>query len=240
MPADTTSDSPSPGIVGSLVADPKHGVLPVLLLLLTVVTGVVDAVSLLTLGHVFVANMTGNIVFISFALVGTPGFSLAASLSALAGFLIGAIAGGRFVRHSRLDRLRLVRDSVLVEIVLVAISLVISIVLGPQLTDGPAAVIAGVLAVALGVRNAVVRKVAVPDLTTTVLTMTLTGLGADHDVSSTVWVKRILAVVGMGCGAAAGALIVRHGHAWAGLTLALVLLVITEAVAISAARRLQP
>jgi uncharacterized membrane protein YoaK (UPF0700 family) len=42
-------------------------------------------VSILTLGRVFVANMTGNVVFIGFALVGIPGFSLSASLFALAG-----------------------------------------------------------------------------------------------------------------------------------------------------------
>jgi hypothetical protein len=38
----------------------------VLLLTLTVVTGTVDAVSILSLGRVFVANMTGNVVFVGF------------------------------------------------------------------------------------------------------------------------------------------------------------------------------
>ena len=58
-----------------------------LLVLLTVVTGLVDAVSFISLGRVFVANMTGNVVFLGFALAGAPGLSLAASLAALAGFL---------------------------------------------------------------------------------------------------------------------------------------------------------
>ncbi len=57
---------------------------------MTCVTGVVDAVSILSLGRVFVANMTGNVVFVGFALAGAPGFSVAASLFALAGFLGGA------------------------------------------------------------------------------------------------------------------------------------------------------
>ena len=69
----------------------EQGPLPPLLLTLTVVTGVVDAVSILRLGRVFVANMTGNVVFSGFALVGAPGFSLSASLAALAGFLVGAL-----------------------------------------------------------------------------------------------------------------------------------------------------
>lgn len=80
------------GLARSLVAHPGFGPLPGLLLLLTVVTGVVDAISILALGPVFVANMTGNVVFAGFAIVGAPGFSLSASLFALAGFLVGATA----------------------------------------------------------------------------------------------------------------------------------------------------
>jgi hypothetical protein len=55
-----------------LPADPGHGPLPLLLLALTVVTGLVDAVSILRLGRVFVANMTGNVVFTGFAVTGAP------------------------------------------------------------------------------------------------------------------------------------------------------------------------
>jgi len=72
-----------------------QGPLPPLLLVLTVVTGVVDAVSILLLGRVFVANMTGNVVFSAFALVGAPGFSLSASLAALATGPAVVTAGGR-------------------------------------------------------------------------------------------------------------------------------------------------
>ena len=61
----------------------KHGPLPPLLIAMTLVTGLVDAFSYLVLGHVFVANMTGNVVFLAFALAGAPGFSILASLVAL-------------------------------------------------------------------------------------------------------------------------------------------------------------
>jgi hypothetical protein len=53
---------------GHILSDPRHGPLPPLLLALTAVTGLVDAVSILRLGRVFVANMTGNVVFTGFAL----------------------------------------------------------------------------------------------------------------------------------------------------------------------------
>jgi uncharacterized membrane protein YoaK (UPF0700 family) len=75
--------------------DDPHGPLPPLLLALTVVTGLVDAFSYLSLGHVFVANMTGNVIFLGFALAGVPGFAVAASLVGLAAFALGALAGGR-------------------------------------------------------------------------------------------------------------------------------------------------
>ncbi len=90
--------------------DDRHGPLPPLLLALTVVTGLVDAFSYLVLGHVFVANMTGNVVFLAFALAGASGFSIPASLLALGAFFVGAGVAGRLgIRlgaetMSRLDR----------------------------------------------------------------------------------------------------------------------------------------
>ena len=102
-------------------AGPKpQGPLPPLLLTLTVVTGVVDAVSILRLGRVFVANMTGNVVFSGFALVGAPGFSLSASLAALAGFLVGALGGGWLTGRLGGDRGLLLRAGAAAELVLVA------------------------------------------------------------------------------------------------------------------------
>src|SRR5690349_19832297 len=74
--------------------DVKHGPLPPLLVAMTLVTGMVDAFSYLVLGHVFVANMTGNVVFLAFALAGAPGFSIAASFVALIAFVLGSLGGG--------------------------------------------------------------------------------------------------------------------------------------------------
>src|SRR5205807_7843826 len=65
------------------------------LLVQTVATGLIDAVSYLALGHVFTANMAGNVVFLAFAVAGAPGLSITRSLTALIAFLIGALIGGR-------------------------------------------------------------------------------------------------------------------------------------------------
>ena len=181
--------------IRSLIAHPGLGPLRGLLLTLTVVTGVVDAVSILALGRVFVANMTGNVVFSAFAVVGAPGFSLSASLFALAGFLVGAYAGGQLIARTAADRGALLRAGAGAEFGLAAAVLLIAglsgdpgashgtLQLGNGASDafgaGVTDALAALLAAAMGVQNAVARKLAVPDLTTTVLTMTLTGIGAD-------------------------------------------------------------
>ena len=236
MTAGPPAPRPSPGLWRSLVADPKHGPLPMLLLVLTATTGVVDAVSIISLGRVFVANMTGNVVFIGFALVGVRGFSLSASLSALAGFLLGAWGGGLALERLRLSRVLLLRNTLGVEFGLLAAALVLAAASGPPIHRSIADAIAACMAVALGLQNSVARRLAVPDLTTTVLTMTLTGIAADLRSRDRATVgRRILAVVTMFAGATAGALLVLHVSPAAGVALAVALLgAVLAAVAVSA------
>ncbi len=131
-----------------------------------------DAVSILALGRVFVANMTGNIVFVGFALAGAAGFSLAASLSGLVGFLVGARFGGRFIQRFGGDRAVLLAAASGVELALVSTGLFLAAATGSVPSPVGRVIIAGVLAVGTGLQNAVVRRLAVPDMTTTVLTMT--------------------------------------------------------------------
>src|SRR5215831_19977386 len=106
--------------------DPRHGPLPFFLVLLTVVTGLVDAVSYLALGRVFVANMTGNVVFLGFAVADAEDFSVPASLTAIAAFLFGALAGGRLAGWYGTHRGRLFAATVLIETLLVAFTLAVA------------------------------------------------------------------------------------------------------------------
>jgi uncharacterized membrane protein YoaK (UPF0700 family) len=46
------------------------------------------------LDHVFVANITGNIIFIGFAIVGAHGYPVTAPLVVIAGFFAGASTAG--------------------------------------------------------------------------------------------------------------------------------------------------
>src|SRR5579864_1368265 len=91
-------------------------VVPYALLGMTVVTGLVDAVSFLSLGHVFTANMTGNIVFLAFATAHVSGLSVARSSTALLSFLMGAILGGRVMaRASAASQIRFAGEGCFLE-----------------------------------------------------------------------------------------------------------------------------
>ncbi|HEY7049136.1 MAG TPA: YoaK family protein [Jatrophihabitantaceae bacterium] len=211
----------------SLFDDVKHGVLPVLLLGLTMFTGVIDAVSILALNRVFVANMTGNVVFTGFALVGIPGFRLDSSLFALGGFLIGAwLAGTVAPRLHGTRRGLILRVTVTAELVLVAIALLIGIGAGRHAGHLRLDVIAAICAIALGGQNMAARRLAVPDLTTSVLTMTLTGLAADGKAWSNppVVARRIFAVAAMLLGAIIGAVVSRDQDPQPGLIVATAIL----------------
>jgi len=213
--APSPSSSRGPAGRGAWLHHPQHGPLPAILLLLTFGTGLVDALSILGLGRVFVANMTGNVVFSGFALAGAPGFSLSGSLVALAAFLLGAWGGGLLVARTLRHRGRLLRHALSVQTALLLVALLLWHVLAGS---GAGLTVLAVAAVALGVQNSVVRRLAVPDMTTTVLTMTLTGIGADlrrGDVATAV--RRLVAVAAMLAGAVAGAVVVLHAGVGAGL-----------------------
>lgn len=188
-----------------------HGPLPVLLVLLTTVTGIVDAVSYIALGHVFVANMTGNVVFLGFALAGAPGLSAPASIAALAAFLLGALGGGRIATRFGGHRGRQLRTASAIAVLPVLLAAVLAAIAGQPVSDGARYALIVPLGIAMGIQNATARRLAVPDLTTTVLTLTLTGIAADSRLAGGTGgatVRRLIPVMAMFIGALVGALLV--------------------------------
>ena len=193
--------------------------LVVALIALTFTTGLIDAVSYLGLGRVFTANMTGNVVLLGFAAVGVPGLSVTRSLIALGGFLVGAAFGGRLgTVMATATRRQWLLSAAVTEAGLIFAAALVS--LGFDIDSAtPANRLYAVIvltAVAMGLRNATVRRLAVPDLTTTVLTLTLTGLAADSSLAggnNPRSLRRIFSVVAMFGGAAIGAILLRYGLA---------------------------
>jgi uncharacterized membrane protein YoaK (UPF0700 family) len=198
---------------------------------LTLVSGFVDAVSFLGLGHVFTANMTGNVLLLAFALAGAPGFSMAASLCALGGFLVGAVCSGRIARKVPPQR-SLMLIAMSIEAGLTIVAALIAATVSSIGSGWPRFTVIALLALSMGTRNAAVRRLGVPDMTTTVLTTTLTGLSSDSWLAGGTNPNaqlRIASVVSMFAGAAVGAALTVHVHPAMALGLAAVVVASTAA-----------
>jgi uncharacterized membrane protein YoaK (UPF0700 family) len=181
----------------------------VTLLGLTAVTGLVDAVSFLGLGRIFTANMTGNFVLLGFALAGVQGLSVVRSTTALAGFAAGSVVGARLTRPER-SAPRQLLIAMGCEVALLLAAGVVTIGQTGDPVSLPAYIVITFLAVAMGLRSAAVRRVAVPDLTTTVLTLTLAGLAADSVLAGGHGLRtgrRAVSIVAMVAGAFVGAVL---------------------------------
>lgn len=205
---------------------PAASPLPWLLLLLSVTTGLVDAISVLGLGKVFTANMTGNVVFLGFAAVGTPGFHFAPYVVAIASFMIGALIAGQIGKRHAGSPLRhwlIIAASVEAVLLWAAAAVAVGFDVATQTPDLSVYIIIALTALAMGFRNATIRQLKVPDLTTTVLTLTIAGLAADSSLAGGTnpnWPRRIGSVAAICLGAAMGAYLVPHGGLVAPLFLA--------------------
>ncbi len=182
------------------------------LLLLTFGTGMIDAISVLVLGHVFVANMTGNVVFLGFWFAQQNVVDMTAAVVAFVSFLSGAVIGGRFSRHLQHDTRRWVTVALAVEC---ALLLVLSVLAGTGVLDyrdnTKLILIAG-LAVAFGSQNATARQFGIQELSTTVLTSTIVGFGVDSRLAGGKGERgklRVSVVLTMCAGAVVGATLSR-------------------------------
>jgi uncharacterized membrane protein YoaK (UPF0700 family) len=235
--------------------DAKDGLLPPLLVALTAVTGLVDSFSYLVLGHVFVANMTGNVVFFAFALAGVGGFSAPASVAAIGCFAVGALVTGRLGRSlaagpgpspaagpgpSPVARRELLLGVTAgIEAVIVAETVTMAALTSRPIPAGLRYALIVSLSLAMGAQNATARKLAVPDLTTTVLTLTITGIAADSPIAGATGAhaaRRLISVAAMFGGALAGALLVLRVHIVYPLVIALVILAAAALAAVARAR----
>ncbi len=217
-------------------AGDRHGPLTPMLVALTMLTGVVDAASYLKLGHVFVANMTGNVVFVGFALAGARGLSAAASLIALGSFLVGARLGGWLVAHNPAHRGHMLRAATSAQAMLIVLALLLALSVSEPLQKGTRYGLTVLLALAMGTQNASAQSLAVPELTTTVLTRTLTGIGVDWAGPDSKLGRRIVAVAAMLLGALGGGLLALEVSVAAGLAAAAAI-ALTVALSVHVASR---
>ncbi|TQL02863.1 YoaK family protein [Cellulomonas sp. SLBN-39] len=186
----------------------------VLMLALTFTTGIIDAVGYLGLDRVFTANMTGNVVILGMALAGGDDLPVAGPLIALAGFMLGAAIGGRVLRRAAPGWTHLSTTTFGATGVLSVLLGVAAVVAPPREGEAWGFVVTALLSIAMGLQAAAARRIAVKDVTTVVVTSTLTGLAADSRLAGGTgenWARRALAVALILAGAGVGALLLQAG-----------------------------
>ena len=190
-----------------------------LMLALTFTTGIVDAVGYLGLDRVFTGNMTANVVILGMALVGADGLPILGPALALVGFMAGAAFGGRMLRRAA-GAWTALTTWLFAGVAVTMIGLaVVLIAVGEDLAKGLALVVTTLLGAAMGAQAATARVIAVKDVTTVVVTSTITGLAADSVLGSGKGggsARRASAVLLILAGAAVGAALLRW-HLGAGL-----------------------
>ncbi|HEV7579848.1 MAG TPA: YoaK family protein [Mycobacterium sp.] len=153
------------------------------LLLLTFATGLADSLSILVLGHVFVANMTGNVIFLGFWLAPRTSIDLTAVAVALPTFVTTTILSGRLSRYFGIRTRPWITTVLATEIVLLV---TLSILAGAGVLhyhDNTKLIIIGLLAVTFGLQHSSARQFGIKELSTTVLTSTIVSLGLDSRLS---------------------------------------------------------
>ncbi|GMA34629.1 YoaK family protein [Demequina litorisediminis] len=199
-----------------------------LMLALTFSTGIIDAVGYLGLDRVFTGNMTGNVVILGMGLTGVDDLPVVGPIIALVAFMAGAAVGGRTLRT--FDAGWSHKTTVLFSVVagvLVAAAVVVLVDSHPA--EPLALTVTAALGAAMGLQASVARHIAVKDVTTVVVTSTITGLAADSAAGGeglNFWKRRMGAILLIGAGACTGALLLQW-HIGAGMLLsALITLVV--------------
>jgi uncharacterized membrane protein YoaK (UPF0700 family) len=184
------------------------------LIVLTASTGAFDAVSFAALDQVFTGNMTGNLLFIAFGVVGIQGIPLLNNIVAMVAFLLGAIIAQRSHGPAS-DGARITRRGmiILVVCVLFVAGMTVYWFAAGALSYAGTLAMTAVLAGVLGGQAAVVKGAGLRDLSTVVVTMVMVNLATDSPIAGgtgSAWVRRCLALVSMALGALVAAYAVRH------------------------------
>lgn len=207
-----------------------------LMMALTLVTGVVDAVGYLGLDHVFTGNMTGNVVILAMALAGAANLPTLGPLVALGAFLLGAAVAGFTLQSSPKGWSRRVTLLLTAGCIALTGTAAISLIMEDVGRQSIGVIVAAVIAMHMGSQALIARHLGVRDMTTVVITSTMTSLAGESLVGKQrprLLNRRLGAVLTMFAGAAIGVLLLQiHLSVPIGLGIA-----ITAAVTVLGSRR---
>lgn len=202
---------------------------------LTVLAGVVDAVSFLTMGHVFTALATGNLLFLSFAVAGEGQVPVARPAIALIAFVLGAGAGALATRGLVARHRHWFAAALAVEGVLLALAGATALWRNGSgsLADHPDNLVIAMVGFAMGLRADTALRAAVPGMPTLLVQVSLvrlihglTGAAPATPRRRTIRVRLVATVVGIFAGGALGTLITPWGTGHALLAVAAAVLII--------------
>jgi len=207
-----------------------------LMMALTLVTGVVDAVGYLGLDRVFTGNMTGNVVILAMALAGAANLPTLGPLVALGAFLLGAAVAGFTLQSSPKGWNRRVTLLLTAGCIALTGTAAISLIVEDVGHQSIRVIVAALIAMHMGSQALIARHLGVRDMTTVVITSTMTSLAGESLVGKQrprLLNRRLGAVLAMFAGAAIGVLLLQiHLSVPIGLGIA-----ITSAVTVLGSRR---
>jgi uncharacterized membrane protein YoaK (UPF0700 family) len=189
-----------------------------LMMALTFAAGVVDAVGYLALDHVFIGNMTGNIVILGMAVAGGNELPITGPLAALICFTLGAAISGLVLRRKPARWTWSITLLLLGAGLLVASTAVVDVLTHSKPSSQAQLLMSSLAAVAMGIQAFVARKLAVKEVTTVVVTSTLTALAGELFTTSArraLLNRRSSAILLILLGATTGALLLLLSTAWA-------------------------
>ncbi|NKX50919.1 DUF1275 domain-containing protein, partial [Arthrobacter deserti] len=187
--------------------------------------------------RVFTANMTGNVVILGMGLAGADNLPVTGPVVALLAFMAGAVGAGR-VLGGRPGAWTAATTWLLAAVGAVLLGLGAGLVLWTDPPEAALLAVTGILGAVMGLQAAAARALGVKDVTTVVVTSTITGLSMDSRLAGGtggLWARRALAVVLVLAGAAAGALLLRV-HIGLGLAVAAVVCLVCAGVGHRAGR----
>jgi len=182
------------------------------LLILTFVTGIIDAVSFLALGQVFAAMQTGNVIFLGLGIAGSSGAPVLAPLLALVAFVAGSAVGALLSRPGGLTAGHELRWAMTIELGLLVLAAVFAALVDVHPGELAAYVLIATLSLAMGLRNAVARGTGDPNLATTVLNLTLSAFASPTSTGIASYDElalRGVAIAAILAGAVTGALLLQ-------------------------------
>lgn len=194
-----------------------HDPTTALMLIATFATGIADAIGYLGFDHIFTANMTGNVIILGMGLAGNDGLPVAGPIIALAAFFIGALASGRLLHRIGKGWSRPVALMFLVEAAALCTAGIALIMIPIEPRSGAMYAFTAITACALGCQAAAARKIGVKDVTTVVVTSTITGLASESRLAGgdgARSARKALAVLSIACGAVVGGILHRFGASW--------------------------